>query len=261
MYKNKKTNEVSFNKNAKPINDYVVASFQKTLTNKLIKTSKSKKKKALNKRSKAHSKEKANSISTDQKRRLDFYDPLLQIKKKVEQSLRNTDKETLLLNSLVQKNKEVDDLKSAIKALQQKSSDDNQFLKDLLLKSLETPKMPQMMPPMYPQYLQPMTSTFAQNNQQPGFSPPPPPPPKKKAVMPPNYKPPNTGNIKKDYVNEIKQIFSGEILKPSQVLQTTKPKHIEQEIEEFNEAFDIPSIELISTAKNFINSSENMIQA
>jgi len=61
-----------------------------------------------------------------------------------------------------------------------------------------------------------------QNN----FAPPPPPPPQ----IPPSkprkridYK--ISGNVKKDYVREIKDVFNGDILKPSQVMEMTALKY------------------------------------
>lgn len=64
---------------------------------------------------------------------------------------------------------------------------------------------------------------------------PPPPPPKRKA-----YIPQHTQDIKKDYVHEIKQIFTGEVLSPAQVIQITKPKHLDAKVIEFTDDFEIP---------------------
>ena len=42
---------------------------------------------------------------------------------------------------------------------------------------------------------------------------------------------------------------TGSPLKPSSIISTTLPKHAESGIHEFTEDFEIPVIELISTAK------------
>ncbi|WP_457557088.1 hypothetical protein [Candidatus Harpocratesius sp.] len=75
----------------------------------------------------------------------------------------------------------------------------------------------------------------------------------------PHYKEPNTGNIKNDYKKEITQIFKGNILKPSEIIQTTKPKHHLSKINEIDENFFIPLIDQISTAKQFKKSESSMI--
>jgi hypothetical protein len=64
-------------------------------------------------------------------------------------------------------------------------------------------------------------------------SPPPPPltPPKAKPRLVYN----TSGNLKKDYVQEIKQVFTGEVLKPSAVLQLTEPQHKDTPIVEITE--------------------------
>lgn len=236
----------------------MVSSFQKTLNNEVIRN-KSERKKSKTSSLKGKSKKNETKPTKKLNRKLDFYDPILKISKQMDSGIKSHSKEIVLIKSILEQKKEVANLKEEIAKLQQKSKADNEFLKELLLKALDTPKMPQMIPMSYPQFIPPLNSNQLNSIPQPNLAPPP--PPKRKIKPPLNYKPPNTGNLKNDYVREIQQIFSGDILKPSQVVQTTKPKHLEHEVEEINENFEIPSIDLISTAKNFIPSQENMIQA
>ena len=70
------------------------------------------------------------------------------------------------------------------------------------------------------------------------------------------FRAPNTGNLRNDYVKEIQQIFTGSPLKPSSIISTTMPKHAESGIHEFTEDFEIPVIDLISTAKKFHKAQE-----
>ena len=70
-------------------------------------------------------------------------------------------------------------------------------------------------------------------------APPPPPslnrPPKR---PPSNYKAPNTGNLKKDYIKEIGTVFNGEPMSPSEVIAITKPKHAKTEVTQLNDNFE-----------------------
>jgi len=49
------------------------------------------------------------------------------------------------------------------------------------------------------------------------------------------YKPKDTGDVRQDYVNEVKQVFTGEVRKPSEILQLTQPKHKDAEVVEITE--------------------------
>ncbi|XEO76544.1 hypothetical protein WKT22_01568 [Candidatus Lokiarchaeum ossiferum] len=237
----------------------MVSSFQKTLTNEVIRKE-IKKKKIKNSNLKEKSKIRIPNFATKLNRKLDFYDPILKLKKQVDSGIMIQNKETILIKSILDQKKEVANLKDEIKKLQQKSKEDNEFLKELLLKALEVPKIPQMIPMNYSQFTPPINANPSYSTTQSSFTPPPP-PPSKQSKPPQSYQAPNTGNLKKDYIQEIQQIFTGDILKPSQIVQTTKPRHLEHEVEEISDNFDIPPIDIISTAKNFISSSENMIQA
>lgn len=55
------------------------------------------------------------------------------------------------------------------------------------------------------------------------------------------YSAPNTANLKSDYSNEIKTVFNGECIKPSEVLEITMPKHKSAIIED-NREVAIPQL-------------------
>lgn len=90
-----------------------------------------------------------------------------------------------------------------------------------------------------------------------------PPPPFKgppKRMKKSTYKPKMTGNTKKDFVNEMKQVFNGEYIKPSELLKITKPKHKDVEVKVLDEDFEEPDIFDKSTAINFKNELMNQIK-
>ena len=49
------------------------------------------------------------------------------------------------------------------------------------------------------------------------------------------YKPKDTGDVRQDYVNEVKMVFNGQVQKPSEILQLTQPKHKDAEVIEITE--------------------------
>ncbi|MCP4760320.1 MAG: hypothetical protein GY870_00975 [archaeon] len=89
------------------------------------------------------------------------------------------------------------------------------------------------------------------------FNPPSPPSPplslpnRSKIRPPTNFKPINSGDLKKDYIYEIKQIFNGSFLKPSEVINITQPKHKDSDIEELGINIEVPDIFERSVAKHF----------
>jgi len=64
---------------------------------------------------------------------------------------------------------------------------------------------------------------------------PPPNPPPTPPQLRLQYKPKDTGDVRQDYVNEVKQVFTGEVRKPSEILQLTQPKHKDAEVVEITE--------------------------
>ena len=194
------------------------------------------------------SKRKARSIAVHQH----TYRELKEIQKALAQETHHKTSINDILQNLLQKTAEVEVLKTALLQKDQEYiaeiKKDREFLKELLVKSLASNKQPQIVVP-YPQMQPPYGSTHA--------GPPPPLPslPKKP------YRAPNTGNIRNDYVKEIKQIFSGTPIKPSSIITTTLPKHAKSDIHEIDDAFEIPMIELISTAKKFQKTHELSVQA
>ncbi len=142
----------------------------------------------------------------------------------------------MVIQSLLHDHVDLQNLKSELNLIKKEMEDTQTYLKDMLKLALTNSK-PQV------QYIPISGQSF------PTPSPPPAPPrgPPKKI----NYKPPNTGNLMKDYVKEIKQLFKGDILRPSDVAGITKVKHINSKVKELQEDCLIPDIELVSVAKNF----------
>ncbi|RLI63192.1 MAG: hypothetical protein DRO88_10540 [Promethearchaeia archaeon] len=149
------------------------------------------------------------------------------------------------INFLLLTQEKYDQLKQKYDQLKQKLDTmveaENQYLKSLLKQSLQKPQIYGMVPSGTPTVgltPPPSSSTPRQG-----------PPRSPLKIL--NYKAPDTGNLKNDYQKEIKQIFCGSVLKPSEIVQTTKPAHLSSSIKEIDETFYVPPIDAISTAKHF----------
>lgn len=180
------------------------------------------------------------------------YQELLQCKHEFRENLGDHLSFNRIIHHLLSIHNEYKELKTQLQNMEQKNSellnDERNFLRQVLITQNQQ-RVPVMMGAMSNVNLH--TGQLGSN-----FTPPPPPPRIPHRKFPKKYIPMNTGNLKKDYVNEIKQIFTGDILKPSEVIETTQPKHQNTEISHFTEEFDIPPIESISSAKSFINMHE-----
>lgn len=109
-------------------------------------------------------------------------------------------------------------LKKRINELEDESKEDKNAFREIALNNSKTPIM---IPAQNPNMIQNVMLN------PPGTLPPPPPKPKQLT----SYKAPNTGDLKKDYQKEVKTIFTGEILKPSEIIETTQPKFKETPVE------------------------------
>lgn len=108
----------------------------------------------------------------------------------------------------------------------------NNVIEEALLNMSRQPKAPVMMqanPMMVSNQLVPPPA--------PPSLPPGPPQPRLQ------YKPKDTGNLKQDYVNEVKMVFTGQIQKPSEILQLTQPKHKDSEVIEITEVPELIEME------------------
>ena len=194
-------------------------------------------------------KRKARSIAVHQH----TYRELKDIQKALAQETHHKTSINDILQMLLQKTSEVETLKTALLQKDQEYiaeiKKDRAFLKDLLLKSLASNQQPQIIFPN-PQM---QNASF-------GYAPTGPPPPLPPSLPKKPFRAPNTGNLRNDYVKEIKQIFTGTPLKPSSIISTTLPKHAKRGIHEIDDAFEIPMIELISTAKKFQKTRELSVQ-
>ena len=144
----------------------------------------------------------------------------------------------MVIQSLLQDHTDLQNLKSELILIKKEMEDTQTYLKDMLKLALTNSK-PQV------QYLPISGQSFTASSPLPPPAPPHAPPKKI------NYKPPNTGNLMKDYVKEIRQLFKGDILRPSDVVGITKVKHRDTQIKQLQEDYLIPDIELVSVAKNF----------
>ncbi|TFG19584.1 MAG: hypothetical protein EU530_05820 [Promethearchaeota archaeon] len=141
----------------------------------------------------------------------------------------------MVIQSLLQDHVDLQNLRSELTLIKKEMEDTQNYLKEMLKLALTNSK-PQV------QYI-PVTGQ--------ALVAPPPPAPPRNPLKKINYTPPNTGNLMKDYVKEIKQLFRGEILLPSAVVDITKVKHKDSIVKELEEDCLIPDIELVSVAKNF----------
>lgn len=147
---------------------------------------------------------------------------------------------------------------------------ENRYLKELLIQSLSAPRNVPGYPPSYPTPYpngaslhgppgSVLPAYFTQNVGNLGKPPTAPPSPPRKKIS--NYSPPNTANLRRDYKDEIQQIFTGDLLKPSEIVQTTQPEHVDSGIQEITDDFCIPRIDTISTAKRFQQQEASAMEA
>ena len=141
----------------------------------------------------------------------------------------------MVIQSLLQDHVDLQNLRSEIELIKKEMEGTQTYLKEMLKLALVNSKS-------QVQYI-PIS----------GQSPPSPPPtsPPRSSQKKINYTPPNTGNLMRDYVKEIKLLFTGEILRPSDVVNITKPTHGNVPVNNLKEDYLIPNIELISVAKHF----------
>ena len=151
----------------------------------------------------------------------------------------------MVIQSLLQDNTDLVNIKSELLALKSEMDETQNYLKEMLKLALEKPQ-PQYIPIAgAPQIISGPIQ--------------PPPPPMAPQIAPPRAPPkayiaPDTGDLKKDYVAEISQVFNGEIRKPSEIAKITQPKHINAEIKELDkEQIEKVAVNIFekSTAKNF----------
>lgn len=148
-----------------------------------------------------------------------LYALLKQWKTEMKQKLGGNITFSMVVQSLVNDRTDLQNTKTELVAIQKEAEETQTFIKQILLKSVErstaptqtityvpsiAPNLPP--PPPSPQQILPNT---------------PPKPQEKKSYQPPK----ETANLKKDYHDEVKAVFTGEILKPSEILQLTQPKH------------------------------------
>jgi hypothetical protein len=142
----------------------------------------------------------------------------------------------MIIQSLLQDHVDLQNLRSELTLIKKEMEDTQTYLKDMLKLALTNSK-PQV------QYIPLSGQSLAT----------PSPPPVSSCVPPKkiNYNAPNTGNLMRDYIKEIKQLFTGKILKPSDVVGITNVKHKDSKVKELEENCLIPDIELVSVAKHF----------
>jgi hypothetical protein len=147
----------------------------------------------------------------------------------------------MVVQSLFHDHDDLLNVKQELESLKKETEETQNYIRDMLKLALSAKSQTQFIGS--PQFM-PMNLTTE------SLIPPPPKqlaPPKKTS----NYIAPDTGNLKKDYINEITQLFTGEVIKPSDLIKITKPKHIDSEIKPIAEEAVIPDIFEKSTAKNF----------
>lgn len=167
---------------------------------------------------------------------------------------------SIVIRSLLNDHIDLENIRQEMEQIKEEAETTQEFIKEVLKLAVTSPASPAaIISPVFPQntgFINPPPPS------PPSLSPPPPPtpqsPPKNNpngsnpqhsqtiTTIKTNYKPPNTANLRSDYQKEIKQVFNGEILKPSEVLNLTQPKHKNAEIKELKEDAPIPEVENIS---------------
>jgi hypothetical protein len=152
----------------------------------------------------------------------------------------------MVIQSLIQEHIDLQNVKIELAEIQAEADKTQELIKELLKTAISNNQnLLSVGHPAQPQ-VQPLVVTYAHPAGMPGMYPPmmpgypgsmpvpPSPPPSGPPKAPPPRKeympPPNTANIKSDYQKEINAVLSGEIMKPSDILKITKPKHAEVEV-------------------------------
>lgn len=181
--------------------------------------------------------ERRRSITVDS----EIYLALKKMKDSMSDKLAGKTSFNMVIQALFQDHDDLINVRKELEDLKKETEETQNYIRDMLKLALSAKNQAQII--ASPQFL---PSNFPIES----LNPPPPKtlsPPKK----PSNYIPPDTGNLKKDYVAEITQLFTGEIIKPSDLIKITQPKHKDAEIKEIDEKTVVPDIFEKSTAKNF----------
>ncbi|MHA1819130.1 MAG: hypothetical protein ACTSU2_16400 [Promethearchaeota archaeon] len=133
----------------------------------------------------------------------------------------------MVIQTLIHDRIDLENMKKEFEQLKQEMDETQEYIKNMLELALQTPKT---LPSVIAATGYIPTANLSGNTQIPPSPPSPPKPPKAAIPKKLNYVPPKTGDLKRDYVVEIKQLFTGTILKPSEILKITKPKHMNSKI-------------------------------
>ena len=146
----------------------------------------------------------------------------------------------MVIQRLIADHTDLENTRQELIEIQKEAEETQVFLKELLLKAVERPTMPTFVPmpspvatttiatPLPP----PPPSNLTSPNQPPSTLPTTRPPIAPLPPIPKPYQPPpQTKDLRKDYHNEICAVFTGQVLKPSEVLKLTQPKHISVNVE------------------------------
>jgi hypothetical protein len=170
----------------------------------------------------------------------DMYLALKKLKDSMSDLLGGKTTFNMVIQSLFHDHDDLINVKQELEYIKKETEETQNYIRDMLKLALSAKSQAQIIMPS--------------NLQVDSLVPPPPKvnvPPKK----PSNYVAQDTGNMKKDYINEITQLFTGEVIKPSDLIKITKPKHINSDIKQITEEAIIPDIFEKSTAKNFPKTS------
>lgn len=181
---------------------------------------------------------------------IDFsiYTILNQFKEDMEHRLGGTITFNMVIQSLINDRIDLDNTKSELLKIQKEAQETQLYIRQLLMKAIDRPKsvaipapnpahIPNYPPPPPPQSNLPLNSnsyiqqpTLNSNSISPSSLPSSPTQP----IKP--YKPPKaTKNVRNDLLTEVKTVFTGEILKPSDVLKLAQPTHAKSEIKNLSD--------------------------
>ena len=145
----------------------------------------------------------------------------------------------MVIQRLVADHTDLENTRQELIEIQKEAEETQVFLKELLLKAVERPSMPTFVPMPSPVATTTITSppppppsNLTSPNQPPSTLPTTPPPIVQLPPVPKPYQPPpQTKDLRKDYHNEICAVFTGQVLKPSEVLKLAQPKHSTVKVE------------------------------
>jgi hypothetical protein len=180
-----------------------------------------------------------------------IYNILNQFKEDMETRMGGSITFNMVIQSLINDRLDLDNTKSELIKIQKEAQETQLYIRQLLMKAIDRPKSVAIAPspppvqhsylPPPPQYLSsptqgsPNQQLNSLSNSPPSLLPQASPSPSATQPIKPYQPPRATKNVRNDLITEVKAVFTGEILKPSDVLKMAQPTHAKAEVKSLSD--------------------------